>query len=134
MAKFRMSESEGEMAARAERAARKARQQAATAVSFGAMPLCLSRNLHSICESLVQLLRHMMAISHALPGTWGSPRRPTVHAYRHAYLTAENVSHVTCALQGFGLISTRQLSSRSRNLDGEGILHSCPRVVQPPST
>lgn len=75
-----------------------------------------------------------MAIPHALPGTWGSPRRPTVHARKHVYVTAENVSHVTCALQSFVLISTRQLRPRSRNLDGEGILHYFARVVHPPST
>lgn len=47
MAKFRMSESEGVMAARAELAARKAKQQIAAGASVGAMVLRLSRSLRT---------------------------------------------------------------------------------------
>ena len=49
------------------------------------------------------------------------------------YMSLQRMCH-TCALQSFVLISTRQLRLRSRNLDGEGILHYFARVVHPPST
>ena len=62
-----MSESEGDITARADRAARKARQQAATAASFGAMTVCLPRDLHSDGVRLGQLLECVTAY---LCSTW----------------------------------------------------------------